>query len=57
MAVVVEALPGKPHWTKVGTDSLRLLRPTWRVGATRASALPGAPHETGDGGGGDPVPF
>ena len=51
LPAVVGALPGKPYWTRVGTDSPRPLRQAWRGGAGRVPASPGAPHETGDGGG------
>jgi len=40
LAVVVEALPGKPCWRRVGTDSPRLLRQTWRGRALRVFASP-----------------
>ena len=42
LAAVVVALPGKPYWTRVGTDSPRRLRQSWRGGARRVLASPGA---------------
>ena len=56
LAAVVGALPGKPYWTRVGTDSPRPLRRAWRGSARRVLASPGASHGREEGGGSDP-PF
>ena len=48
LAVVVQAVPGNPHWTRVGTDSPRRLRQPWRGGGWRVPASPVAPHREGE---------
>ena len=44
LAVVVQAVPGNPHWTRAGTDSPRRLRQPWRGGGWRRPALSDAPR-------------
>jgi len=44
LAVLVQAVPGKPHWTRVGTDSPRRLRQPWRGGGWRVPTSAGAPR-------------
>ena len=48
LAVVVQAVPGNPHWTRVGTDSPHRLRQPWRGGGWRVPASPGAPRREGE---------
>ena len=48
LAAVVGALPGKPYWKRVGTDSPRWMRQPWRGGARRVPASPGAPRLEGE---------
>ena len=48
LAAVVGALPGKPYWTRVGTDSPRRLRHPWRGGARRAPTSHSAPRLEGE---------
>ena len=48
LAAVVGALPGKPYWTRVGTDSLRRLRQPWRGGASRVPASHATPRLEGE---------
>ena len=58
LAVVVEAIPGNPHWTRVGTDSpspLRQSEARLRLACPRLARRVCAPHERGAGGGSDPL--
>ena len=48
LAAVVGALPGKPYWKRVGTDSPRRLLQPWRGGARRGPASHGAPPLEGE---------
>ena len=48
LAVVVQAVLGNPHWTRVGTDSPHRLRQPWRGGGWRVPASPGAPRREGE---------
>ena len=48
LAVVVQAVPGNPHWTRAGTDSPRRLRQPWRGGGWRVPASAGAPRLEGE---------
>ncbi|MYC83094.1 MAG: hypothetical protein F4X19_13510 [Acidobacteria bacterium] len=48
LAVVVQAVPENPHWTRVGTDSPHRLRQPWRGGGWRVPASPGAPRREGE---------
>ena len=57
LAVVVKSLPGKPDWTRVGTDCPHPLRQAWRGGAPRVPASPGALHGREECGGSDPPLF
>ena len=44
LAVVVQAVPGNPHWMRVGTDSPSRLRQPWRGGGWRRPASSDAPR-------------
>ena len=57
LAVVVGALPGKPYWKGVGTDSPRRLRPPSRGGARRVPPRPARRTGRGGSGGSDPMLF
>ena len=48
LAVVVQAVPGNPHWTRVGTDCPRRLRQPWRGSGWRVPASSGAPRLEGE---------
>ena len=54
LAVVVQAVPGNPHWKRVSTDCQRRLRQPWRGGGWH---VPGASWcRTGGGGSGESDP-
>jgi len=48
LAVVVQAVPGNPHWKRVGTDSPRRLRQPWRGGGWRVPTSADAPRLEGE---------
>ena len=60
LAAVVGALPGKPYWKRVGTDSPHPLRQSearLRLARPRLAPRVGAPHGREEGGGSDPLFF
>ena len=48
LAVVVQAVPGNPYWTRVGTDCPRRLRQPWQGGGWRVPASSRAPRLEGE---------